>query len=204
MLLPLLHRNQGCAWQKEIKSNVVDWWPLMDDQAAIAMVGDGAMRTEVTQSSEIEDACQTALSAVPTGDHQRPHRSQRGAATAPHHVPTRREVSAVNPERPLDGMAGASDSLREEGPRIPSGIVKLAIRPHVEQVSEFHMSRRRPSALMLSGLAIVAAVVAVIAVAAVSGVSLNRVFEHFRPGWIIVVAIAEAVSFCRTCSPTGR
>jgi uncharacterized membrane protein YbhN (UPF0104 family) len=57
------------------------------------------------------------------------------------------------------------------------------------------MSRRRPSALMLSGLAIVAAVGAVIAVAAVSGVSLHRVFEHFRPRWIIVVAIAQAVSF---------
>ena len=57
------------------------------------------------------------------------------------------------------------------------------------------MFRRRPSALMLSGLAIVAAVGAVVAVAAVSGVSLNRVFEHFRPVWIAVVAVAEAVSF---------
>ena len=55
--------------------------------------------------------------------------------------------------------------------------------------------RRRPNALILSGLAIVAAVVAVIVVAAVSGVSLDRVFEHFRPRWIVVVAIAETVSF---------
>jgi uncharacterized membrane protein YbhN (UPF0104 family) len=55
--------------------------------------------------------------------------------------------------------------------------------------------RRRPNALVLSGLAIVAAVVAVIVVAAASGVSLDRVFEHFRPRWIVVVAIAEAVSF---------
>src|ERR1700722_19310702 len=56
------------------------------------------------------------------------------------------------------------------------------------------MRRRRPNALVLSGLAIIAAVVAVIVVAAVSGVSLDRIFEHFRPGWIIVVAIAESVS----------
>jgi uncharacterized membrane protein YbhN (UPF0104 family) len=57
------------------------------------------------------------------------------------------------------------------------------------------MPRRRPNALILSGLAILAAVAAVIVVAALSGVSLDRVFEHFRPGWIIVVAIAEVVSF---------
>jgi uncharacterized membrane protein YbhN (UPF0104 family) len=57
------------------------------------------------------------------------------------------------------------------------------------------VSRHRPNALILSGLAIVAAVVAVIVVAAVSGVSLDRIFEDFRPQWIIVVAIAEAVSF---------
>ena len=57
------------------------------------------------------------------------------------------------------------------------------------------MFRRRPNALVLSGLAIVAAVAAVIAVAAVSDVSLDRIFEHFRPRWIVVVAIAEAVSF---------
>ena len=57
------------------------------------------------------------------------------------------------------------------------------------------MLRRRPNALILSGLAILAAVVAVVVVAALSGVSLDRVFEHFRPSWIIVVAIAEAVSF---------
>lgn len=57
------------------------------------------------------------------------------------------------------------------------------------------VSRRSLSALILSGLAIVAAVAAVIVVAAVSGVSLDRVFEHFRPWWIVVVAIAEAVSF---------
>jgi uncharacterized membrane protein YbhN (UPF0104 family) len=56
------------------------------------------------------------------------------------------------------------------------------------------VSHRRPNALVLSGLAIIAAVVAVIVVAAVSGVSLDRVFEHFRPGWIVVVAIAETVS----------
>jgi hypothetical protein len=57
------------------------------------------------------------------------------------------------------------------------------------------VSRHRPNALILSGLAIVAAVVAVIVVAAVSGVSLDRVFEHFRPQRIVVVAIAETVSF---------
>jgi uncharacterized membrane protein YbhN (UPF0104 family) len=57
------------------------------------------------------------------------------------------------------------------------------------------MFSRRPSALVLSGLAIVAAVVAVIAIGAVSGVSLNRVFAHFRPGWIVVVAIAAAAGF---------
>ena len=57
------------------------------------------------------------------------------------------------------------------------------------------MLRRRPNPLILSALAVVAAVVAVIVVAAVSGVSLNRVFAHFRPGWIVVVAIAEAASF---------
>jgi uncharacterized membrane protein YbhN (UPF0104 family) len=56
------------------------------------------------------------------------------------------------------------------------------------------VSRRRPSPLILSSLAIVAAIVAVILVAAVSGVSLDRVFEHFRPRWIVVVAIAEVVS----------
>jgi uncharacterized membrane protein YbhN (UPF0104 family) len=55
--------------------------------------------------------------------------------------------------------------------------------------------RRRPHALILSGLAIAAAIVAVIVLAAVTGVSLDRVFAHFRPEWIIVVAIAEAVSF---------
>src|SRR6202142_1284713 len=57
------------------------------------------------------------------------------------------------------------------------------------------MLRRRPNALMLSALAIVPAVAAVIVIAAVSGFSLDWVFEHFRPRWIIVVAIAEAVSF---------
>jgi uncharacterized membrane protein YbhN (UPF0104 family) len=55
--------------------------------------------------------------------------------------------------------------------------------------------RRRPNALILSGVAIVAAIVAVIVLAAVSGVSLHRGFAHFRPEWIIVVAIAEALSF---------
>ena len=39
------------------------------------------------------------------------------------------------------------------------------------------------------------AAVAAVIVAAVTGVSLDRVFEHFRPWWIVVVAIAEAVSF---------
>jgi uncharacterized membrane protein YbhN (UPF0104 family) len=57
------------------------------------------------------------------------------------------------------------------------------------------MFRRRPNALILSSLAIVAAIIAVIVVGAVSGVSLDRVFAHFRPGWIVVVAIAEAASF---------
>jgi uncharacterized membrane protein YbhN (UPF0104 family) len=55
--------------------------------------------------------------------------------------------------------------------------------------------RWRPNALILSGLAIVAAVIAVIAVAELSGVSLHRVFADFRPRWIVIVAIAEAVSF---------
>ena len=57
------------------------------------------------------------------------------------------------------------------------------------------VSRRSLSALVLSGLAIVAAIAAVIVLAAVSGVSVDRVFEHFRLWWIVVVAIAEAVSF---------
>jgi uncharacterized membrane protein YbhN (UPF0104 family) len=56
------------------------------------------------------------------------------------------------------------------------------------------MLRRRPNALVLSGLAIVAAVAAVVVIAAVSGVSLDRIFADFHPHWIIVVAIAEAVS----------
>jgi uncharacterized membrane protein YbhN (UPF0104 family) len=54
--------------------------------------------------------------------------------------------------------------------------------------------RRRPNALILSSLAIVAAAAAVIVIAAVSGVSVDRIFENFRPQWIVVVAIAEAVS----------
>jgi uncharacterized membrane protein YbhN (UPF0104 family) len=57
------------------------------------------------------------------------------------------------------------------------------------------VSGRRPNPLVLSCLAVVAAVVAVVVVAAVSGISLARVFAHFRPGWIVVVAISEAVSF---------
>ncbi len=57
------------------------------------------------------------------------------------------------------------------------------------------MARRGLNALILSGLAILAAVAAVIVVAAVSGVSLERVFEDFRPWWIVVVATAEAVGF---------
>ena len=57
------------------------------------------------------------------------------------------------------------------------------------------MPRRRPHALILSGLAIAAAVVAVILVASLSGVSLQRVFAHFHPWWIVVVAIAETASF---------
>jgi uncharacterized membrane protein YbhN (UPF0104 family) len=57
------------------------------------------------------------------------------------------------------------------------------------------MLRRRPNALILSSLAIVAAAAAVIVIASLSGVSIDRIFEHFRPQWIIVVALAEAVSF---------
>jgi uncharacterized membrane protein YbhN (UPF0104 family) len=57
------------------------------------------------------------------------------------------------------------------------------------------MSSRRPHALILSGLAIASAVVAVILVASLSGVSLQRVFAHFHPDWVVVVAVAEAVSF---------
>ncbi|MGH2870070.1 MAG: thiamine pyrophosphate-requiring protein [Solirubrobacteraceae bacterium] len=30
-LLPLLHRKEDRAWQEEVKSNVADWWRLMDD-----------------------------------------------------------------------------------------------------------------------------------------------------------------------------
>ncbi len=56
------------------------------------------------------------------------------------------------------------------------------------------MPGRRPNALIVSGLAIVVAVAAVIAVATVSGVSVDRVFEHFHPGWIVVVAIAEVLA----------
>jgi uncharacterized membrane protein YbhN (UPF0104 family) len=55
------------------------------------------------------------------------------------------------------------------------------------------VSRRGPSALGLSGLAILAAVAAVIVIATLSGVSLERIFEHFHPWWIAVVAIAEVV-----------
>ena len=55
--------------------------------------------------------------------------------------------------------------------------------------------RRGLNALIVSGLAIVAAVATVIVLATVTGVSLDRAFEHFRPWWIVVVAIAEAVSF---------
>jgi uncharacterized membrane protein YbhN (UPF0104 family) len=55
--------------------------------------------------------------------------------------------------------------------------------------------RRRPHALILSGLAILAAVAAVILVALISGVSLDRVFADLRPRWIVVVAAAEALSF---------
>jgi uncharacterized membrane protein YbhN (UPF0104 family) len=57
------------------------------------------------------------------------------------------------------------------------------------------LSLRRPNPLVLSGLAIVAAVIAVLVLAIVSGVSLDRVFAHVDPSWILVVAIAEAVSF---------
>jgi uncharacterized membrane protein YbhN (UPF0104 family) len=59
----------------------------------------------------------------------------------------------------------------------------------------FALSPRRLNPLVLSGLAIAAAVIAVIVLAAASGVSLNRIFAHFAPGWIVVVAIAEAASF---------
>jgi uncharacterized membrane protein YbhN (UPF0104 family) len=57
------------------------------------------------------------------------------------------------------------------------------------------MLHRRPSPLILSGFAILIALVAVIVVAALSGVSLTRVFAHFHPEWIVVVAIAGALSF---------
>ena len=55
------------------------------------------------------------------------------------------------------------------------------------------MLRRRPSALVLSALAIIAAIVAVIVVAAVSGVSIDRIFEHFHPEWLVPLAIAGTV-----------
>ncbi|MGH2909217.1 MAG: hypothetical protein ACRDK8_07980 [Solirubrobacteraceae bacterium] len=54
------------------------------------------------------------------------------------------------------------------------------------------MFRRRPNPFILSSVAIVAAIVAVIVVAVLTGVSLSRVFAHFRPVWIVVVAIAQA------------
>ncbi len=54
------------------------------------------------------------------------------------------------------------------------------------------MFRRRPNPFILSSVAIVAAIVAIVVVAALSGVSLSRVFAHFRPGWIVVIAIAQA------------
>lgn len=57
------------------------------------------------------------------------------------------------------------------------------------------MLSRRLSPIVLSGLAIAAAILTVIVLAAVTGVSLSRIFAHFRPGWIVVVAIAQAVSF---------
>lgn len=57
------------------------------------------------------------------------------------------------------------------------------------------MRLHRPSAFVLSSLAIAAAILAVIVVAAVTGVSLHRVFAHFRLAWIVVVAIAAAASF---------
>jgi uncharacterized membrane protein YbhN (UPF0104 family) len=54
---------------------------------------------------------------------------------------------------------------------------------------------RRLSPIVLSGLAVGAAIVAVIVVAALSSVSLHRIFAHVHPDWIVVVAIAQAVSF---------
>jgi uncharacterized membrane protein YbhN (UPF0104 family) len=57
------------------------------------------------------------------------------------------------------------------------------------------LSFRRANPLLLSSLAIVAAIIAVIVLAAVSGVSLDRVFAHLAPQWILVVAIAQAASF---------
>jgi hypothetical protein len=49
------------------------------------------------------------------------------------------------------------------------------------------MLRRRPNALMLSGLAIAAAVAAVIVIAAISGVSFNRVGTPLGPALAAVV-----------------
>src|ERR1700760_3537143 len=57
------------------------------------------------------------------------------------------------------------------------------------------LTSRRPNALVLSALAILAAVAAVVVVALISGVSLHHVADDFRARWIVVVAIAEAVSF---------
>lgn len=56
------------------------------------------------------------------------------------------------------------------------------------------MPVRRLSPIVLSGLAVAAAIIAVIVVAALSSVSLNRIFAHLHPHWIVVVAIAQAVS----------
>jgi uncharacterized membrane protein YbhN (UPF0104 family) len=56
------------------------------------------------------------------------------------------------------------------------------------------MTRHPPHALIVSALAIVAATGAVVVVAAVSGVSIDRIFEDFRPWWIVPLAIAETVS----------
>ena len=55
------------------------------------------------------------------------------------------------------------------------------------------MTRHPPHALILSALAIVAATGAVVVVAAVSGVSIDRIFEDFRPWWIVPLAIVAAI-----------
>ncbi|MGI8714551.1 MAG: thiamine pyrophosphate-requiring protein, partial [Solirubrobacteraceae bacterium] len=49
-LLPLLHRTQDRSWQEEIKSNVADWWRLMDERGQPAD-RDGRIRPQGLFSS---------------------------------------------------------------------------------------------------------------------------------------------------------